>query len=182
MAHVSTFDPFHNRLCRDIRNDLSIHLMDSIKTGDISPVVDVVEKYKSQDVESFMNDYMGNRLRLYQRVLSEISSQNIPLEDTYRIACCIWNQALFFEFHEWLEHQWHVTYGPEKELIQALIRSAGVYLLLESGRKKGAQKMAVKAVAGLRKTRAYAPGFFDITRLIDSISEFDPLPPKFRCG
>jgi hypothetical protein len=54
MAQVSTFDPFHNRLCRDIRNNLSVHLMNSIKKGDISPVVDVVRKYKSQDVEPFM--------------------------------------------------------------------------------------------------------------------------------
>ena len=181
MAQMSTFDPFHNRLCRDIRNSLSIHFMRSIDEGNLSPVANRVQSYKSKGGESFVHDYMDNRLVRYQAVISEMVSKNIPLNDIYRIACLIWNQALFFEFHEWLERFWQDTAGPEKEMIQALIRSAGVFLLLESGRTKGARKMAVKAVEGLHKQQSCLPGFLDVALLTDKLSVLDPVPPKFIC-
>lgn len=181
MANVSTFDPFRNRLCRDIRNDLSISFMTAIRSRDLTAAAGVVKKYMSKDVEPFMADYMGNRLNRYQRVVSDIESHGIPMQDTYGIACRIWNQSLFFEFHEWLEQSWHRTAGSEKQVLQALIRSAGVYLLLEYDRKNGAKKMAVKAAASLCKLRAFVPDSFDVVRLINKLSVLDPVPPKFVC-
>jgi hypothetical protein len=181
MAHAPTFDPFHNRLCRNIRNELSICFINSIHKGDLSPVADAVEKYKSQDPEPFIGSYMDNRFMRYQSVVSDIQSQHIPMEDTYGIACRIWNQSLFFEFHEWLELFWHRAAGTEKKVLQTLIRSAGVYLLLESGRMNGARKMAAKAAAGLSELQAIVPGSFDVARLIDKFSALDPVPPEFGC-
>ena len=181
MAQVSTFDPFNNRLCRDIRNELSISFINYINQRDMASVVEVKEKYKLQEMAPFTVDYMDDRLIRYQRVVSDIESHGIPIEDTYRIACRIWNQALFFEFHEWLEQSWHRTAGFEKQVLQALIRSAGVYLLLEYNRNNGAKKMAVKAAASLRKLRMFVPESFDVLRLIDKLSVLDPVPPKFVC-
>jgi hypothetical protein len=180
-APVQTFDPFHNRLCRDIRNDLSVSFMTAIRSRDLKAAAGVVKKYMSKDVEPFVADYMENRLNRYRRVVHEIGSQNIPMEDTYGIACRIWNQSLFFEFHEWLEQSWHRAAGTEKQVLQALIRSAGVYLLLESGRMNGAKKMAAKAAAGLSELQALVPGSFDVARLIDKLSALDPVPPEFEC-
>jgi hypothetical protein len=182
MARESAFDPFNNRLCRDIRNDLSISFMTAIRSRDLAAAVDVVKKYTSKDVEPLVADYMQSRLYRYQRVLQSIEVQNILPDDTYRIACRIWNQSLFFEFHEWLEHVWHNTDGPEKGMLQALIRSAGVYLLLESGRRNGAKRMAAKAVAGLIECRSSVPDFFNVSLLIDKLSVIDPVPPEFVCG
>ncbi len=179
---IQTFDPFHNRLCRDIRNELSLSFMTAIRSRDLSAAAGVVKSYASKDVESFVAEYMEDRLKRYQRVVQSIESQNIPPDDTYRIACCIWNQSLFFEFHEWLEQSWHRAAGSEKQVLQALIRSAGVYLLLESGRMNGAIKMAAKAAAGLCELQTLVPGSFDVARLIDKLSTLDPVPPKFVCG
>jgi hypothetical protein len=180
-APAQTFDPFHSRLCRDARNELSISFMPALRSKDLSAVLDIVREYSSGDVDFFVKNYMEDRLKRYQRVVYEIRSQNIAQQDTYRIACHLWNQALFFEFHEWLEAFWHRAAGSEKQVLQALIRSAGVYLLLEAGRINGAKKMAAKAAAGLRKLRPLVPGFFDAGRLIDKLTAFDPVPPEFGC-
>lgn len=177
-----TFDPFHNRLCRDIRNDLSVGFIASIRQKDPDRIAAEVNRYRAMDIEPFMAAYIDARFNKYQRVNSAVAASHIAVEDIYPIACLMWNQSLFFEFHEWLEHTWHHAGEPERQMIQALIRSAGVYLLLEAGRKKGAHKMALKALAGLNEHRSLIPKLFEVDCLIDKLSVVDPVPPEFSCS
>lgn len=178
----SAFDPFHIRLCRDIRNDLSVGFIASIRQKEPDLIASAIQRYRAMDLEPFMTAYIDDRYQRYQRVESDIDSKEIPVEDIYPVACLMWNQSLYFEFHEWLESAWHQAAGSERQILQALIRCAGVYLLLESGRQSGAKKMADKALAGLIERRSLVPKIFQVDRLIEKLSSADPVPPVLGCG
>jgi hypothetical protein len=181
MTATPQFDPFHNRQCRDIRNALSESFIAAVHQKSLAPVSDHVEVFKSKTVAPFMARYMDDRLKRYQAVIQTMLSRRIPLTDVYRIACQMWNQSLFFEFHEWLEESWHLAQGDEKRMLQTLIRSAGAYLLHTAGRANGAQKLASKAVAGLKELRSRIPDGFDVERLIKKLADLDSPPPRFGC-
>ena len=181
MTSDPTFDPFHNRLCRDIRNALSVSFIKAIQQGNMNPVRDTAQALQGKAAKPFMQAYIKQRLSRYQEVFDDRISGKPLAGETYRIACSMWNRSLFFEFHEWLEHSWHQAAGREKQMLQALIRSAGAYLLLEAGRMNGAQKLAAKAVAGLRQIRSLIPAEFDVDLLIRKLTALDPPPPRFTC-
>jgi uncharacterized protein len=176
---MTSFDPFKSRLCRNIRNELSVSLMDAIDSQDIGPANIVARKYGTEDVEPFIDRYIHDRLTRYKTIIDQIRSAHLQGHDTFRVALLLWDQELFFEVHEWLEKTWRAGKGAEKMISQALIRAAGVYIHLEHGRTASARKMALKAAAGLTRYKALAPSCFNVERLIDKLKALDPVPPKF---
>ncbi len=178
LAHPA-FDPFQDRLCRDIRNELSESLMEMINNAGIDVLSSVVEKYKAENIEPFMRDYIDDRLTRYRKVFKQIKLSRIQTDETYDIALLLWNQELFFEFHEWLEKKWLAADGTEKIILQALIRAAGTYVHLEHGRREGAKKMASKAVNSLVQYKAMVPAIFKVEVLVAKLKALDPIPPKF---
>ena len=172
------FDPFESRLCRNIRNELSVSLMKAIHNGDIGSLYTVAEKYMSEGIEPFINNYINNRIMRYKAIVTKIQTANIQIHETYIIAVLLWDQELFFEVHEWLEIKWRNSQGTEKIVFQALIRAAGAYMHLECGRHMGAKKMASKAVATLIRYKESIP-VFNVELLIAKLKALDPVPPKF---
>ena len=175
------FDPFQNRLCRNIRNELSESMVKSIETGDIGPSHATARKYLSDDPEQLKltGSYIHSRLARYQTVLSQIQLNSIRVDEIYKIAILLWDEGLFFEVHEWLEERWHASEGLEKKVIQILIRAAGTYVHLEFGRMDAARKIGEKALTGLKKHKASVPNLIDVNLLIEKIKTLDPVPPKF---
>jgi hypothetical protein len=172
------FDPFESRLCRNIRNELSVSLMKAIHNGDLGSSYTVVEKYMSEGIEPFINNYINNRIVRYKAIVTQIQTANIQIHETYIIALLLWDQELFFEVHEWLEKKWRNSQGTEKIILQALIRAAGTYMHLECGRHMGAKKMASKAVETLIRYKESIP-VFNVEQLIAKLKSLDPVPPKF---
>ncbi len=179
---LKKFDPFENRLCRNIRNDLSESLIKSIHAGNTGPSRTAAGKYASEDPEPFINDYIDIRVTCYESVLHHIQSKGIRIDETYRIAVLLWDQELFFEVHEWLEEKWHTANGVEKKVMQALIRAAGTYVHLSLGRLDSAKKIAQKALAGLVEHKASVPVDIDVERLIEKLQALDPIPPQLGSG
>jgi len=175
---MTAFDPFKSRLCRNIRNELSVSLMDAIHSQDIGPANIVARKYGAEDVEPFIDRYVHDRLTRYNTIINQIRSAHLQGHETFGVALLLWDQELFFEVHEWLEKKWRTGKGAEKMIYQALIRAAGVYVHLEHGRTEGARKMALKAVAGLTCYKSFAPSCFNVELLIDKLKALDPDPPK----
>jgi len=176
------FDPFQDRLCRDIRNDLSESLMAVIAEADSDLISPVVERYKAGKIAPCMRDYLDDRLTRYRTIFKQIEAVGMQPDDTYEIAVLLWDQGLFFEVHEWLEKKWLKADGAEKIVLQALIRAAGVYVHLEHGRREGAKKMALKAVASLVQYKAMVPPVFTVEGLVAKLTALDPVPPKFGKG
>ncbi len=173
------FDPFADRLCRDIRNDLSQGLMETILGTNSGMLAAVEERYRKRALPRFAGDYLDDRLRRYRTVLGQITTSGTQIGDTYGIARLLWNEGLFFEVHEWLETAWLKATGPDRAILQALIRAAGTYVHLGHGRTAGARKMAEKAVAGLLQYQALVPRAFQVEALVAKLTALDPVPPKF---
>lgn len=171
-----SFAPFENRLCRDIRNGLAKSFLTALHERRMDPVDRTILALKQQELAPCHAAYIDNRLARYQTILTHFES--IPT-DVFTTACLLWDQALFFECHEWLEPFWIQAKGREKKLIQALIRSAGTYALLEAGRTSGAKKTAGKALAFLRANTSIIPDIFTSVRLIAALESLDSPPPKF---
>jgi uncharacterized protein len=172
------FDPFKNRLCRNIRNELSESLMEAIHSQNIGTSTLVAQKYESEGAEPFIDRYIRDRMTRYQIILDQVRSTQLQRHDAFMVALLLWDQELFFEVHEWLEIKWCNSQGAEKMIFQALIRAAGVYIHLEHGRIEGAKKMASKAVEGLTRYKALAPSCYNIDLLIEKLKALDPVPPK----
>ncbi len=173
---MMTFAPFENRLCRDIRNDLAKNFLTAIQERCMAPVDRTILTLKQQELAPWHLSYIDNRLARYQIIFAHV--ELIPA-DIFTTAVLLWDQALFFECHEWLEPFWIQAEGREKKLIQALIRSAGTYALLEAGRNSGAKKTAEKALAFLTANTAIIPNIFTSARLIAALGSLDSPPPRF---
>jgi len=169
------FDPFEDRLARDIRNDLSRVFMKSLATGDMEPVRNAARNYLDQHVAPLYRDYILARLDLYEASLRAIKRRTA--KEVVMQALVLWDKKLFFEVHELLEDTWHRAVDPERKVLQALIRAAGVYVHLERGNRKGAEKMAARAIEALTQYRDAVPPYVKLDVLLNSLLRLDPTPP-----
>ena len=171
------FNPFTDRLCRDIRNDLSKALMTSLRHLDLTPAQEIANKYLTTDLQPLYRQYIDDRMKRYSRVLQSISSTHST--DAFSRALILWDEELFFEVHELLEHAWlHSAGGVDKLILQAMIRAAGMYVQLDRDNLKGAASMAAKAVEVLECNRSEVPDLFDLDLLLNKLKDVDPVPPK----
>lgn len=174
---MTHFDPFQNRLCRNIRNELSGSLIAAIRTMDMAPAYAVATAYLAVDAQPHINGYINKRMVRYHAVLNRIQTAALFPGDIYAIGLLLWNRHLFFEVHEWFEKKWLNSVGAEKQLLQALIRAAGVYHLLEHGRQAGAERLAAKAADGLIRHKDVCSVSMDLDLLIATLDPLDPMPP-----
>lgn len=169
------FEPFQDRLSRDIRNELSAALPLALAQNDLAPVRAVADRYLRHNLPAPYAAYIEARLAGYAKALEIISRTNAG--DAMAKALVLWDLGLFFEVHEILEHAWRGAHGAEKEMLQAMIRAAGFYIKGEYGYFEAGKKMADRAVAGLEKNRQACTGF-DLDALLESLRNLDPIPPK----
>lgn len=169
------FDPFEDRLARDIRNELSRGFIEALGKGDMAIVRHAARKYLKGDIGPHHRDYILTRLQRYEEAVREIK-QRKSKEAVLR-GLVLWDSKLFFEVHELLEEAWHRAVGPERKVLQALIRAAGVYVHLDHGNRKGAAKMAVRALEALSTYRAAVPKYVQLELLLSCLQRLDPTPP-----
>lgn len=172
----TAFDPFKDRLSRDIRNELSERLPAALDDNSLTPVKQAAAPYLAQNIAPFYHAYINDRLARYAAALAIISQHSIG--GTLERALVLWDLGLFFEVHELLEHAWRQAAGPEKEILQAMIRAAGVYIHLENGNRAGAAKMAAKAAETLARHRSAMPRSLPLDLLLVKLQRLDPVPPK----
>ena len=173
--HPPRFEPFEDRLSRDIRNELSAALPLALAQNDLAPVRAVAERYLQHTLPAPYVAYIEARLAGYAKALAAIAHTGI--EDPLARALVFWDLGLFFEVHELLELAWRGAQGAEKEILQALIRAAGFYIKGEYGYFEAGAKMAGRAVAALEKNRQGCTGFA-LDTLLESLRNLDPVPPK----
>lgn len=175
---MKRFDPFTDRLSRDIRNDLSKALMISLRDLNPAPVQEVADHYLAGALEYIYRQYINDRLEKYYRVLDIIRERHF--EDTFSMALVLWDEELFFEVHEILEHEWLKSTGAAKLVLQAMIRAAGMYVQMDHDNYKGAASMAAKAVTALENNRSAVPETFDLDLLLAKLRKVDPIPPRLN--
>ncbi|SDO40833.1 DUF309 domain-containing protein [Desulforhopalus singaporensis] len=168
------FNPFEDRLSRDIRNDLSEGLVKAVETGDTEIVKKTVAFYQEQSLADCYTGYINTRHGLYLQALEKISGRE---SDPIAAAVILWNLQLFFEVHEILEHAWYDAQGQLKETLQALIRAAGVYIKREYGFNDSAQRIAAKAIPVLQANTVILEKYFDPVPLINILGKQSASPP-----
>lgn len=172
-------DPFSDRKARLIRNALSSALKESLACHDAAIVIDRADELLQNTTSALYTSYIRDRLKRYRRSLAIIREKGIssPLEQAY----ILWDEELFFEVHEIVEHLWLQATGPRKAALQGLIRAAGFYVLAEhDSRKRGAGKMAAKAVESLERDYEALPSLPSRQQLIARLKALDPVPPKLN--
>jgi uncharacterized protein len=172
---LSRFDPFNDRKCRDIRNDLSKALAKALTDLNHINYESVARSYLKIEEDPVRRDYILNRQQNYQKILRQVVDEHIL--ETIPRAILLWDYGLFFEFHELLEHDWIRAEGQYKIVLQALIRAAGVYVHLEQGNQKGAKRMAAKAIDSLILNRDAVPDIINLDLLLEKLRNRDTIPP-----
>jgi hypothetical protein len=163
-----SFNPFEDRLSRDIRNDLSEGFAAAVEEANPAKLSAILENYRSQALAPAYTEYIDRRSVLYASALLAISQlEPNPLTR----ATVLWDKKHFFEMHEILEHAWYSAEGAYQEMLQALIRAAGVYIKKEYGFFDAAARISAKALPVLRKNRDYLGKFMNIENLIESLAE-----------
>lgn len=174
------FEPFLDRFSRVIRNELGATIGEVIAKQDIAPAQKVADKYLQTDIDSCYREYILARMAKYGAVVQQLG--NTPT-GTLNCALVLWDQKLFFEVHEVLEDVWIRASGTEKEILQALIRAAGVYIKLEYGYTDAAKKIAAKAIPVLQANQDFLHNYFDPDILIAALQECSlPAPQLLDAG
>ena len=73
------FEPFQDRLSRDIRNDLSATKGTVLDQLDLSEAQEVADRYLSRDIKSYYKDYITDRIVRYQLALEIISKGSVDI-------------------------------------------------------------------------------------------------------
>ena len=177
--HGMMFDPFENRLCRDIRNSLGHAFVLAIQTKDMDSFKKVADQYQPDTRPEPVRDYIRHREACLKIIYEKINTFPISPKDEVSISILLWNLELFFEFHEWVEIKWNSAFGRNKKAFQVLILCAVTYEQLLYKRRRPAEKAAVKALLLLNEYRDALPEGFGADLLIQKLTGPDPVPPKF---
>ncbi len=176
MTEIERFDPFNNRLCRNVRNALSEGFKTALDKGDMQPVVRIAGFFLDDAPPACVRDYIDNRRAADEQVLADVGSSD--RYTPWPITVAVWDRRLFFETHEYLEIYWMAASGDEKLLFQAIIRAAGAYVHLEQGNLTGARRIADKALVVLERLQNRLAPHADPQLLIDKLRKLDPVPPS----
>ncbi|MBE0582796.1 MAG: DUF309 domain-containing protein [Desulfofustis sp.] len=173
------FNPFEDRLSRDIRNDLSASLPTVLESHSLQAAQAIADTYLQENPAAHYRDYIDRRLAAYRSALQSLPSSGPS--SALITAAVLWDLGLFFEVHEVLELHWLRATGERKLLLQALIRAAGVYVYLEAGYPERSAKIAGKALPVLRRLQTLAAAHLNIEELIIALeTPIDPIPPHLR--
>ncbi|MBV5319183.1 MAG: DUF309 domain-containing protein [Desulfobulbaceae bacterium] len=168
------FDPFRDRLSRDIRNNLSVSLLTCLQQHQLTAAQTVADRFLAGNIAPCHAAYIHDRLNRYAKFLDLVAGG--PAEVVWQ-GLVLWDLGLFFEVHEILEQAWLRSAGAEKSFLQALIRAAGVYIKREYGFDYAAAKMAAKAVPVLATNRHRLAVYTDPERLLAALASATEKPP-----
>lgn len=146
-----------------------------LQEKDIGAAQLVADQYLGTKIDQCYKDYINDRLARYRDSIDKVSSGP---DDVFWQALVLWDQQLFFEVHEVLEHVWHTATGSEKKILQAMIRAAGVYIKLEYGYVESARKIAGHAIPVLSENKKFLSRYFDPENLLVALKECNSQPPR----
>jgi hypothetical protein len=170
------FDPYSDRLARDIRNSLSSALVNELTGNADGKLAVVADDWLSKGLAPIYQTYIQNRLSIYRRAIDEIRAGHV-VDPRYQ-AIYLWNLGLFFEMHEILETIWLKTREPERSALKGWIQAAGVYVHFKRGNVDAARGLARKAELHLRKGRSFLGFISNLDQLIEAISDPTDVAPQ----
>ncbi len=172
------FDPFTDRTARDIRNSLSDAFVAALAAKDPERYLNIARRWREQNISARHGEYIADRLLRYDHVFDEIQAGGI--EDPLQRALVLWNQRLFFEFHDHLEAIWKSATGDQRQALKGLIKAAGVYIHLEQHHRQAAKSLAMKSYQLLCQYAHCLAFIANYETLLDKLESGDPVPPRLK--
>ena len=172
------FDPFNNRLSRDIRNSLSEAFMEALSGGDPSAYREEADIWRGKNPSKVYLDYIQDRLQRYDRVFEQIKAGR--LEDPLLQSLVIWNKGLFFEFHDHLEGIWKHATGDQRQALKGLIKAAGVYIHNEFNHQQAVKSLSLKAYNLIRQYSHCLAFIENLDSLLQRLKTLDSDPPRLE--
>ena len=175
---VGKFDPWTNRLSRDIRNTLSEAFIEALSHMDPSVYHGEADIWRSKSPADIYLEYIRERLQRYDRVIEQIRSYR--LDDALLQSLVIWNHRLFFEFHEHLEGLWMQATGDERQALKGMIKAAGVYAHHEYNHQPAVKSLSAKSYDLLRQYSHCLAFVENLDVLTQKLKNLDPDPPRLE--
>ena len=172
------FDPFNDRLSRDIRNTLSEAFVDALTQMAPSGYEAAAEKWLAGKPAADYVNYIQDRRQRYDCVLEQITATR--LDDALLQSLVIWNNGLFFEFHDHLERIWQQTTGDEHQALKGLIKAAGVYIHMEYNRQQAVKSLSIKSLNLIRQYSHCLSFITNLNVLTKRLENLDPVSPKLE--
>ncbi|MBE9544328.1 MAG: DUF309 domain-containing protein [Proteobacteria bacterium] len=172
------FDPFSDRLSRDIRNTLSEAFIDALSRMEPSAYRDEADIWRAKNPSEIYLEYIQNRLQSYDQVFKQIKVNQ--LVDPLLRSLVIWNNGLFFEFHDHLEGIWIQATGDKKQALKGLIKAAGAYIHNEYGRQEAVKSISVKSRNLIRQYSHCLTFITNLDVLIQKLIALDTIPPRLE--
>lgn len=170
------FDPFSDRLARDLRNALSSALVDQLTGKASDAILREADRWREKEMAPTYTAFLEERLRSYDAVLAEI--EKVGHTDPRHQAVNLWNAGLLFELHELLETIWLKAKEPERTALKGVIQAAGAFLHNQRGKSDAAAGLAQRARRHL-KTGADALGYIEnLDRLIEDLERLPDEPTR----
>ena len=172
------FDPFTNRLSRDIRNTLAEAFMAALSAGEPSAYREEADIWRGKNPSKVYLDYIQDRLQRYDRVVEKIRASR--LEDPLLQGLVIWNNGLFFEFHDHLEGIWKQATGDERQALKGMIKAAGVYVHHEFNHQKAVESLSAKSYNLIRQYSHCLAFIENLDSLLQSLKTLDADSPRLE--
>jgi len=172
------FDPFNDRLSRDIRNTLSEAFVDALARRQPFEYQAAAKKWLTEKLAAGYVNYIKDRLHRYDIVLEKIIV--FRLNDARLQSLVLWNYGLFFEFHDHLERLWHQNTGDEHQALKGLIKAAGVYIHMEHNRQEVVKSLSTKSLNLIRRYSHRLTFITNLDVLIKRLENSDPVSPKLE--
>ena len=174
---TKVFDPFGDRISRDIRNALSEAFV-AFWEGAAADYTAVAAALRRRHRHPVYRAYIDRRLADYRSALAARRDWDDPgLLDEMIV---LWNRELFFEVHELLESHWHVARGARREVLKALIHAAGVYVHREAGRPEVAAKLGRRVRDRLDALRPHLTRIKNLDALCKALVNTQDRPPQLE--
>lgn len=165
------FDPFEDRLARDIRNALSSALVRPLEVKAPDSFRDTGESCLKQPVTPTHRDYIDARLKKYELAYARIRRKRI--EDPFAQVVVLWNGGLLSEVHERLEVFWRDLPDGSRKAVNGLLQACAAYIHKEYGHDRAARSLAGKAAGLSREYGQLLPAFMNIDELMERLERSD---------
>ena len=165
-------------MSRDIRNTLSEAFADALARMEPSEYRAAAEKWLAEKLAARYVNYIQDRLHRYDLVLEKIIASR--LDDAMLQSLVLWNNGLFFEFHDHLERIWQKTTGDEHQALKGLIQAAGVYIHMEHNRQDAAKNLSIKSLNLIRRYSHCLAFITNLDVLTKKLENLDPVSPTLE--
>ena len=175
-SNENTFDPFADRLARDIRNSLSTAMAAALQHGSRSEFQNRCRNWLRRDLPAAHRRYIESRSHAFEELFETFRGARSA--DPLLPAVLLWNARLFFEVHEVVENLWRSASGKRRLALQGLVQAAGSYVHREAGRMQAAARLGQKAATNLRASAGALGKIANMAELITCLQSNAAVAPR----